>query len=284
MSPEGVDGRGEADGFPVNPPEVAEPHDGNKMPPAGEPALSSATPDVSPPFEPALSSATPDVPPPGYVRGGEPGTADAPDSGVKGERVRRNARGIVLETLFLFLIAALVALLVQSFVIKAFMIPSSSMSPTLQIGDRVMVEKLTYYFRKPRRGDIVVFRYPPRQPGAMNTARWYYWPFEQIAETLRLAHRGVTPYVKRVVATGGETVELKKGKLYIDGKMVEEDYVTDESSDYGPMVVPEDGLFMMGDNRLNSRDSRFWGTVPLRSVIGKVFLIWWPPGRFTTPD
>ena len=190
----------------------------------------------------------------------------------------------MLETLILIVIAAVVALFIQSFVIKAFMIPSSSMSPTLQIGDRVMVEKVTYYFREPRRGDIVVFRYPPRQPGATNTSRWYYWPIEQIGETLRLSHRGTTPYVKRVVATGGETVELKKGKLYINGKMVKEDYVVDESSDFGPLKVSEDGLFVMGDNRQNSRDSRFWGTAPRSSVIGKVFLVWWPPSRFGAPD
>lgn len=225
----------------------------------------------------------PDAPAVGGPRPEEEAGDAARTAGGAAQRPKRTTRGVVLETLFLLLIAAVVALLIQSFLIKAFMIPSSSMSPTLQIGDRVMVEKLTYYFREPRRGDIIVFRYPPREPGAMNTSKWFYWPFEQIGETLHLTHRGVTPYVKRVVATGGETVELRKGKLYINGKRVEEDYVVDDNGDFGPVAVPEDSLFMMGDNRPNSRDSRFWGTVPKSSVIGKVFLIWWPPKRFGAP-
>ena len=190
---------------------------------------------------------------------------------------------VAAETLLIFLVAALVAVFIQSFFMKAFIIPTGSMSPTLQVGDRIMAEKVTYWFRKPRRGDIVVFRYPPDTPPAMNTTNPLYWPFEQIGETLHLTHRGSTPYVKRVVATGGEMLELRKGKLYINGKLIEEPYISDSSSNFGPYTVPEGQLFVMGDNRLNSADSRVWGTVPLRSVIGKVFLIWWPLSHFGGP-
>ncbi len=188
------------------------------------------------------------------------------------------------EVLVILLIAAVVAIFIQSFFLKAFVIPSSSMSPTLQIGDRVMVEKLTYYFRKPRRGDIIVFRFPPTAPQATNTTNLLYWPFEQIGETVRLTHRtGSSPYVKRVIATEGETLEMRKGQVYIDGKEIKEDYKVPDSYDMPPTKIPKGQLFAMGDNRPNSRDSRFWGYVPMRSVIGKVFLIWWPPSHFGLP-
>ena len=187
---------------------------------------------------------------------------------------------VLLEALIILGLAAVVAIIIQSFFIKAFLIPSSSMSPTLQIGDRVMVEKVTYYFTRPHRGDIIVFRYPPSDPRALNTNNVFYWPFQQIGETLHITHRGTTPYVKRVIGTGGETVELRKGKLYVNGKRIQEDYIVDDGSDYGPVEVPKGMLFCLGDNRPNSRDSRFWGMVPIRAVIGRVFLRWWPLSRF----
>lgn len=190
----------------------------------------------------------------------------------------------LVELLIIVIIAAVLAVFIQSFGVKTFIIPSSSMSPTLQIGDRVMVDRMTYYFRKPRRGDIIVFRYPPAEPEAMNTSNPWYWLFERIGETVHLANRtNSPPYVKRIVATGGETVELRKGILYVDGKKIDERYAVNDTGDFGPVEVPEGTLFCMGDNRGNSRDSRFWGTVPVRSVIGRVFLIWWPPGRFGKP-
>lgn len=188
------------------------------------------------------------------------------------------------EVLLVLLIAALVAVLIQSFFMKAFVIPSSSMSPTLQIGDRVMVEKVTYYFRKPRTGDVIVFRYPPTAPGAANTTNLLYWPFEQAGETLHLTRRtGSSPYVKRVIASGGQTLEIRKGQAYVDGKELKEEYKVPDSYDMAPTVIPDGQLFVMGDNRANSRDSRFWGLVPVRSVIGRVFLIWWPPSHFGVP-
>lgn len=187
---------------------------------------------------------------------------------------------VLLEVLIILALAAVVAIIIQSFFIKAFVIPSSSMSPTLQIGDRVMVEKVSYYFTKPHRGDIIVFRYPPSDPKALNTNNVFFWPFQQIGETLHITYRGTTPYVKRVIGTEEETVELRKGKLYVDGKRIEEPYIVDDGSDFGPVKVPEGNLFCLGDNRPNSRDSRFWGMVPIRSVIGRVFLRWWPLSRF----
>ena len=161
-------------------------------------------------------------------------------TGEDGERKKRSPWRTILETVVLLLVAAVIAVLIQSFFIKAYVIPSSSMSPTLEIGDRVMVEKVSYWFRDPRRKEIVVFRMStssglsPSGPGAMTTTNPLYWPFEQIAETLHLTHRGTSPYVKRVVALGGETVELRKGKLYINGKLIDEPYAVNDGSNYGP--------------------------------------------------
>lgn len=188
------------------------------------------------------------------------------------------------EVLVILLIAAIVAVLIQSFFLKAYVIPSSSMSPTLQIGDRVMVDRLTYYFRKPRTGDIIVFRYPPTSPQATNTTNLFYWPIEQIGETLHITHRtGSSPFVKRVIASEGQTLEIRKGQVYVNGKELKEEYKVPDSYDMPPTKIPAGQLFVMGDNRPNSRDSRYWGYVPIRSVIGKVFLIWWPPSHFGTP-
>lgn len=175
-------------------------------------------------------------------------------------------------------IAVLLAVLVQSFFFKSFAVTSASMSPTIKTGDRVFAEKLTYYFRDPRRGDVIVFRFPPTSTGAMNSSNPFYWPFEQIGETLHLAHRmSSPPLVKRVVGTGGETVSIRSGQVYVDGKSIDEKYKVRDSYNMDPLKVPKGQLFVMGDNRPNSNDSRYWGLVPVRSVIGKASFIWWPP-------
>jgi signal peptidase I len=187
------------------------------------------------------------------------------------------------EVVIILVIAALVAILVQSFFFRAFIIPSSSMEPTLMVGDRVMVDKVTFYFRKPHRGDVVVWRYPPDSPKALNTTNPFYWPFQQIGETLHLTHRGTEPFVKRVIATEGETLQLKQGQLYINGKKINEPYIVKDNSDFGPVKVPKGTFYGLGDNRPNSRDSRFFGPIPYRAVIGRVFLIWWPFSHFGKP-
>ena len=189
----------------------------------------------------------------------------------------------VTELVIILVLAAVVAVLIQSFFFKAFIIPSSSMSPTLQVGDRVMVDRVTYYFRKPRRGDIVVWRYPPDDPRSLTTSNPFYWPIQQMGETLHITHRGTTPFVKRVIATEGETLQIKKGQVYINGRNIVEPYKVNDMSDFGPVKVPKGMFYGLGDNRPNSRDSRYFGPIPYRAVIGKVILIWWPPSHFGKP-
>jgi signal peptidase I len=189
----------------------------------------------------------------------------------------------VKEVVIILLLAAVVAIMVQSFFFRAFIIPSSSMEPTLKVGDRVLVDRVTYYFRKPQLGDIVVWRYPPDSPKSVNTTNRLYWPFQQIGETLHITHRGTQPFVKRVIATGGQTLKIRNGQVYIDGKPIKEPYIVADSSNFGPVTVPRGMFYGLGDNRPNSRDSRFFGPIPYRAIIGKVILIWWPPSQFGIP-
>jgi signal peptidase I len=130
------------------------------------------------------------------------------------------------------------------------------MEPTLLTGDRIIVSKFSYYFREPERGDVIVFKYPLDPKRA---------------------------FVKRVAALGGETVAVRDGRLYVDGVPVVEEYLSPGVSyrDFGPLRVPEGSLFMLGDNRANSDDSRVWGDLDEDLVIGKAVAIYWPVTRLS---
>jgi signal peptidase I len=144
------------------------------------------------------------------------------------------------------------ALLFRAFIAQAYVIPSESMVPTLQIDDHVYVNRLAYRLSGPERGDIIVFDHP-REHG--------------------------TELIKRVVAIGGDRVEGHDGQVWVNG------VASGPSFDFAELEIPRDNLFVMGDNRDNSADSRFWGTVPLGLVDGKAFVIWWngsQPGRSLT--
>src|SRR5919199_31216 len=179
------------------------------------------------------------------------------ETGVSPEE-RRSPRksGGLLEFLIIVIVAfALVFGFVRPFVLEAFYIPSESMVPTLEIGDRVFVNKFIYRFHEPERSDIVVFR---------------------------SAEGGEEDLIKRVVGVPGDQVEVRDGVLFVNGQRQEEPYVNPEfpdDSSYGPATVPQGKVFVMGDNRSNSRDSRFFGPVPLDNVEGEAFVIFWPPSH-----
>jgi signal peptidase I len=192
--------------------------------------------------------------------------------------------GSVLEIAVLFLVALVVALFLQAFVVKPFMIPSPSMEPTLKEGDRVLADRITYHFREPHRGEIIVFRYPPG-----DEANWTKGgnavtrSLDLLAEVLNITHQGGhPPFIKRVVGVGGDTVELRDGVLYVNGEMEDVDYEYVKDDYNGKWVVPEGCVMVMGDNRPNSNDSRRWGFVPYEAIIGRAVLIWWPPSRWST--
>ncbi|UCH24021.1 MAG: signal peptidase I [Deltaproteobacteria bacterium] len=181
----------------------------------------------------------------------------------KKSRVRENIEAI--------LVAILLALLIRTFFVQAFKIPSGSMKQTLQIGDHILVNKFLYGIRipllrkviiqvkKPTRGDIIVFKFP------------------------------VDPdkdFIKRVIGVAGDMVESRNKKIFVNNQLINEDYSIRTDShiipgglqkrdNFGPLKVPENSLFVMGDNRDQSFDSRFWGFVDLKVVSGKAFMIYW---------
>jgi len=179
-------------------------------------------------------------------------------------------RKFIKEYLEPIVIAVLIALFIRTFIVQAFKIPSSSMEPTLLVGDYLLVNKFIYgikipftdtkllHFRNPKRGDIVVFIYPKDRS---------------------------KDFIKRVIGTEGEKVEIVRNKIYINGTLVEDPWgYYSEKSDwmkqlqlmerFGPVVVPKDSLFVLGDNRDNSQDSRFWGFVNVNAVKGKALVIY----------
>ncbi len=167
--------------------------------------------------------------------------------------------------------ALILALIIRAFIIQAFKIPSGSMIPTLLIGDHLLVNKFLYgtkipftdnkilVFRKPEKGDIIVFKYPENPQ---------------------------KDFIKRVIATEGDVIEEKNKVVYINGQAITEPYAHhydgnlrlsgfDPRDNFGPIIVPKDKFFVMGDNRDQSYDSRYWGFVDLKDIRGKALVIYW---------
>lgn len=176
----------------------------------------------------------------------------------------------------LLLVALVLAFLLRTFVVQVFYIPSASMVPTLQEQDRMAVEKITFLFREPQRGEIIVFKGDAAEeigPSGVS---------EIVTGVGRFV--GVVPadaqdFVKRVIGLPGDTVLIEDGQVFVNGTAIEEPYVVNEDpGSYGPYEVPSDSLFLMGDNRPGSSDSRgSMGYVPLDHVVGRPVLTIWPP-------
>lgn len=182
------------------------------------------------------------------------------ESGEAKSKVREYTEAIIL--------ALILALFIRTFVVQAFKIPSPSMVPTLLVGDHILVNKFLFGFRipfkdgrflairEPRRGDVIVFKYPKDRK---------------------------LDFIKRCIATGGETVEIREKQVFINGDRVtfpqavylDEGSIMSGRDSFGPVTVPEGKIFVMGDNRDNSNDSRFWGFVDLEDIKGKAMVIYW---------
>lgn len=186
---------------------------------------------------------------------------------------KKNLKSEIWEWSEALLVAAFIAFcIIRPFIIQAFKIPTGSMKPTLLEGDLILVNKFIYgpkvpftnfnlpAVRKPKRGDVVVFIYPENPK---------------------------KDFIKRLVATEGETVEIKNGSLYVNAEPLTEEvfaqryyYNRGEFGQEGQRVsVPKDNVFVLGDNSASSQDSRFWGFVPSKNILGKALLVYWPPQR-----
>lgn len=184
-------------------------------------------------------------------------------------------KSIIREYAEAIIIAVVLALFIRTFVVQAFKIPSGSMIPTLNIGDHILVNKFIYGVKipftakvivpawKPKRGDIIVFKYPENEK---------------------------KDFIKRVIGLPGDTIEIREKTVFINGQPIAEPYIVHQDTmileeeqerddcgrdNCGPIKVPEDSYFVMGDNRDQSLDSRFWGIVKLNKIKGKAFIIYW---------
>ncbi len=171
------------------------------------------------------------------------------------------------------LIAVVVAFVLRAFVVQAFRIPSGSMKRTLLVGDYVVVEKVSYRFRAPARGDVVVFKYP-HQDNDMTAGKWLRETYELVVHRRRVPRRD---YVKRIVGVPGDVVWGKGTYVYVNGRPTREPYLYDAAAfyEFGPFKVPPDEYFVMGDNRAESRDSRHWGFVSRGLIKGRAALVYW---------
>jgi signal peptidase I len=199
----------------------------------------------------------------------------------RGSRDKDEEHGGVLgffrELPVLVVLAFALALLLKTFVVQAFYIPSGSMEPTLMPGDRVLVEKVLYH---PSHGDVIVFEdpHPGPQPDRGPIGGFLHW----LSQGLGFSQPVDEDFIKRVIGLPGDTVELRHGRLFVNGSRVRQPYLHGEPDlrDYGPTKVPPASLFVLGDNRLNSNDSRFGlGFVPEDRVVGRAFVLIWPPSR-----
>jgi signal peptidase I len=194
----------------------------------------------------------------------------------KRKEERMGKKKFLKEYLEPIIVAILIAFFIRTFIVQAFKIPSSSMEPTLLVGDHLLVNKFIYgikipfteiklfQFKKPQRGDIIVFIYPKDRS---------------------------KDFIKRVICLEGEKVEIIHNKIYINDKLMDDPWgYFSEKSDwtkylqpmerFGPVFVPKDSLFVLGDNRDNSQDSRFWGYVNVNEVKGKAFIIYFSWNRY----
>ncbi len=163
-------------------------------------------------------------------------------------------------------------------VAQAFFIPSGSMEPQLEVGDRVVVSRTSYRLHDVNRGDIVVFRSPSAMPSDDPLPERIV---KDVLETVALRKPGDDELIKRVVGLPGETISAQDGGVVIDGRALDEPYLPEGSStiDFGPVEIPAGHVFVMGDNRGNSADSRVIGAVEVESIVGRAIARIWPPGR-----
>jgi signal peptidase I len=194
-----------------------------------------------------------------YAPGDEESDEFGPPAPTTPSKGKRSTTRSIVEWVAVVGGALVVALVIRAFFLAAFYIPSESMVPTLEKGDRVLVNKLSYKLHDVHRGDVVVFERPPNEPD-----------------------NGIKDLIKRVVALPGETMEVKNCKVLIDGRALDEPYVKswNRTCTFAAHQIGPHEVFVMGDNRDDSQDSRFFGAIDEDLIVGRAFVIVWPVTHF----
>jgi signal peptidase I len=255
----------------AKPPVPVDPEPVEPAAPAGEPEPAAASPPPPPDADPAPAvSPVFEGPEPRPDPDSEPaaGAEEPPDK-------PKSKAGVnpFVELVVILAVAFGLAYLVQGWVVKPYRIPSISMEPTLKIGDMVLVNRFIYRFHGPRRGDVIVFHPPGRGQNPIRGA----------------TTEADVNFIKRVIGLPGETIQVINGTVFICSAPhqnchgLREPYaVKQPTGNYGPFTIPKGDYFVMGDNRPDSDDSRDWGPLPRRNIIGEAFVIYWPLRRIST--
>lgn len=223
--------------------------------------------------EPPATTSAPGASPPPPT----PPESDESDS-------KKGGLSFLVELPLLVLLAFVLAVLLKTFLVQAFYIPSTSMVPTLEVNDRILVNKVVYDVREPRRGEVVVFHEEGVGPSGISGT------LHDLAAGLGIVPPAQKDFVKRIIGLPGETLEVRDGVVHVDGVELPERTVEEGGylhsrgrDDFGPIDVPEGEYFLMGDNRPNSADSRSsLGTIEREELVGRAFVVIWPLGRVGT--
>lgn len=200
------------------------------------------------------------------VNNQEPDDQDNVSKEIPPQAAHENVWLEIFKTLGL---SAILAFGIRTFVAEARYIPSRSMVPTLQVDDRLIIDKVSYHFKSPERGEIIVFM-PPDEASTVCTGP----KLQSTPSTNKDA------YIKRIVGLPGDTVEVKEGRVFINNTPLQENYLEEiPEYQYGPRVVPENSYLVLGDNRNNSCDSHYWGFVSRDNIIGRAIVRFWPLDR-----
>ena len=194
------------------------------------------------------------------------------------EQPEKKKRSFWAELPGLLVMALAIAVVIKTFLIQPFWIPSESMLPTIQVNDRVMVNKLAFKLGEPQRGDVVVFRDPAEGEIEESIPEAV---IRSVLEAIGVRTRGADDLIKRVIGLPGETIHIEDNRVFVDGVAIDEPYLASVNMpDDGPFEVGPEEFFVMGDNRNFSFDSRGFGPVPMDDLIGRAFVIIWPVEHF----